>query len=465
MGKPEKIKGNGKALIPFLVFVAVYLAAGIILQIKGVEMAFYEFPAPVAVIVGIIVAFFLLEGSIDEKFDTFIKGCGNSDIIIMCVIYLLAGAFSAVSSAMGGVDSTVNLGLTLIPAQYVTAGLFVISAFISVATGSSVGTIVAVAPIAVGLADKAGLNLALIIAAAVSGAMCGDNLSIISDTTIAATRTQNIEMRDKFRVNLMLALPAALITIVLLVIFGKPVSVPEVGEYSYNIIKILPYLFVLISAIAGMNVFIVLTGGIVFSGIVGLVYGDFTVLTFSQEIYAGFEGMLDIFILSLLMGGLAQMVTKAGGIQWILDKIRGMIKGKKSAEIGIAGLVSLSDVATANNTVAIIVAGPIAKEISREYKVDPRRSAALLDSFSCVFQGLIPYGAQLLLAGSFTAGLVSPFQIIPLLWYQQILAVIVILSIFFPIFNGYINKNPWDFENDQPIEKTKEELSKAAEVN
>lgn len=467
MGKGEKIKSNGKALIPFVVFVAVYLSAGIILQMRGVEMAFYEFPAPVAVMVGIVVAFFLLEGNIDDKFDTFIKGCGKSDIIIMCVIYLLAGAFSAVSSAMGGVDSTVNLGLTLIPAQYITAGLFVISAFISVATGSSVGTIVAVAPIAVGLADKAGLNLALIMAAAVGGAMCGDNLSIISDTTIAATRTQNIEMRDKFRVNLMLALPAAVITIVLLLIFGQPETVVAAGEYSYNIIKILPYIFVFGAAIAGMNVFAVLTGGIVFSGIVGLAYGEFTILSYAQEIYGGFEGMLNIFILSLLMGGLAEMVTEAGGIQWILEKVRGMIKGKKSAEVGIAGLVSLADVATANNTVAIIIAGPIAKEISKEYKVDPRRSAALLDSFACVFQGLIPYGAQLLLAGSFTAGLVSPFDIIPLLWYQQALAVIVTISIFSPIFDGYIKNNPWDFENDQALSVTREQAAEETlgEVN
>lgn len=455
MERPGEVKSSGKALIPFLVFVIVYLAAGIILEMQGVEMAFYEFPAPVAVIVGIIVAFFLLEGSIDEKFDTFIKGCGQENIIIMCIIYLLAGAFSAVSSAMGGVESTVNLGLTLIPAQFVTAGIFVISGFIAVATGTSVGTIVAIAPIAVGLADAAGLNMTLVIAATVGGAMFGDNLSIISDTTIAATRTQNVDMRDKFRVNLTMAVPAALITIVLLLIVGKPETIVAAGDYSFNIIKVLPYIFVLGAAIAGMNVFVVLTGGIVFSGIIGLAYGEFSILGYSQTIYAGFEGMLDIFILSLLMGGLAEMVTKAGGIQWILDKIQGMIKGKKSAEAGIAGLVSLTDIATANNTVAIIVAGPIAKEISREYKVDPRRSASLLDSFSCVFQGLIPYGAQLLIAGSFTAGAVSPFQIMPYLWYQQLLAVIVITSIFVPVFDGYIKKDPWDFEHDLPMSEVK----------
>lgn len=449
----KKVKANGKALIPFVVFVAIYLFAGVVLQSQGVENAFYQFPAPVAVMVGIILAFILLEGTLDEKFDSFIVGCGNENIIIMCIIYLLAGAFSGVSKAMGGVDATVALGLTVVPAQYITAGIFLISAFISIATGSSVGTITAIGPIAVALADSAGLNLALIIAATVGGSMFGDNLSIISDTTIAATRTQNVEMRDKFRVNITLALPAAIITFIILLILGKPEVLvqPEIREFSF--IKILPYIFVLVSALMGMNVFVVLTGGIVFSGIIGLIYGDFTVLVLAQEIYAGFEGMIDIFLLSLLTGGLAHMVTEAGGLQWLLEKIKGVVKGPRSAELGISALVGLTDAATANNTVAIIISGPIAKEISTEYKVDPRKSASLLDTFSCIMQGIIPYGAQLLIAVGFTQGALSPFDVIPLLWYQQILAVLAIISIFTPLFNGYIRKNPWDFENDRPLNK------------
>lgn len=450
----RKVKANGKALIPFLVFVAVYLFTGIVLQRLEYDMAFYQLPAPIAVIVGIILAFIMFKGSIDEKFNDFIAGCGEENIIIMCIIYILAGAFSKVSGAMGGVESAVNLGLTLIPAQYITTGIFIIACFISISIGTSVGTIAAIAPIAVGLAENTGLSMPLVIAALVGGAMFGDNLSVISDTTIAATRTQNVEMRDKFRLNIMLALPAAILTIILLLIFGKPVTTPETAEYSFNIVKILPYIFVLVSALAGVNVFVVLTGGIIFSGAIGILYGEFTVLEYTQEIFNGFSGMFDIFLLSMLTGGLAHMVTKEGGLQWVLDKVQSMIKGKRSAEIGVAALVSLTDMATANNTVAIIIDGPIAKEISNTYKVDPRRTASLLDSFSCVMQGMIPYGAQLLIAASFTNGLVSPFQIIPLLWYQQLLAVLAIVSIFVPFADGIIRKNPWDFENDRAMSAT-----------
>lgn len=451
MDELKKVRGNGKALIPFLVFVAVYLLTGIILQAQGVDMAFYALPAPVAVIIGIILAFIMFEGSIDEKFVSFLKGCGEENIIIMCIIYLLAGAFSQVSEAMGGVDSTVKLGLTLIPPQYITVGIFIIAGFISTSIGTSVGTIVAIGPIAVGLAENTGLSMTLVIAALIGGAMFGDNLSIISDTTIAATRTQNVDMRDKFRLNLLIALPAAILTIILLLIFGKPTITPEIETNTYNIIKILPYIFVLVTALIGMNVFVVLTGGIIFSGAIGLLYGDFTLLEYGQQIYAGFEGMFDIFLLSMLTGGIAYMVTKEGGLQWILDKIQNMIKGKKSAEVGIAALVSLTDMATANNTVAIIIDGPIAKEISTKYEVDPRRSASLLDTFSCVMQGMIPYGAQLLIATGFTNGLVNPIQIIPLLWYQQLLAVFALASIFIPYADGLIRRNPWDFKEDRPV--------------
>ncbi|MCY6372015.1 Na+/H+ antiporter NhaC family protein [Clostridium ganghwense] len=447
--KQNKVMPSGKALLPFVVFIGVYLGSGIILQAKGVEMAFYQFPAPVAVFLGIITAFILLKGTINEKFESFVQGCGNPDIIIMCTIYLLAGAFAAVSKSMGGVDSTVNLGLTYIPAQYVMAGLFVIAGFISIATGTSVGAIAALGPIAVGVAAKAGLPLPLTLAAVCGGAMFGDNLSVISDTTIAATRTQGCEMRDKFRVNIFIAAPAAIITIILLLVLGHPTSIPTMQTYDFNIIKVLPYIFVLVLALAGMNVFAVLTGGIFLSGIIGFAYGDLTVLTFAQQVFTGFTNMTDIFLLSLLTGGLAHMVTKAGGIQFLLNAIQKMIKGKKSAEIGIAALVSLTDAAVANNTVAIIINGPIAKELCDKYKVDPRRSAALLDSFSCVLQGLIPYGAQMLILTSFSKGAVSPMQVIPLLWYQQLLVVSAIASIFIPFADGLIKKNPWKWEDEK----------------
>ncbi len=442
----KNIKGSFKGLIPFLIFVGLYLGSGLILQSRGVELAFYQLPAPVAVFAGIIAAFILFKGSIGEKFDTFVKGCGNQDIIIMCVIYLLAGAFAGVSKSMGGVDSTVNLGLTYIPAQYIAPGLFMISAFIATATGTSVGSIVAVAPIAVGLADKGGLSLPLVLAAVMGGSMFGDNLSVISDTTIATTRTQGVEMRDKFKVNVFIAAPAAALTLLLLLVMGRPEIVPELQAYDYNFIKVIPYIFVLGLSVVGVNVFVVLTGGIFLSGAIGMFYGDFNLLGLCGEIYGGFKNMNEIFLLSLLTGGLAAMVTKAGGVQWLLEKIQKNVKGKKSAQIGISALVALTDAAVANNTVAIIINGPIAKKMCQKYKVDPRKSAALLDIFSCVGQGMIPYGAQMLILLGFTQGGVSPLQLMPLLWYQQLLALFAIISIFIPFADKLIIEKPWVWE-------------------
>lgn len=441
-------QGNGLALIPFLVFIAIYLGAGIFMQVKGVEMAFYQFPAPVAIFIGIVVAFIMLKGSIEEKFTDFVKGCGEENIIIMCMIYLLAGAFATVSKAMGGVDATVNLGLSLIPARFITAGVFLISCFLSLATGTSMGTIGAIAPIAIGVADKAGLNLVLIMAAVVGGGMFGDNLSIISDTTIAATRTQGVEMRDKFRMNFLIALPAAVITFILLLILGSPETVVPIGQLDYNFIKVLPYILVLVMALVGVNVFVVLTAGIIASGLIGILSGDLTLFTFAQNIYTGFTGMNEVFFLSLLTGGLAFLVTKHGGLQWLLYRIQKLIKGEKSAQLGIAALVSVADLAVANNTIAIIITGPVAKGISTKYKIDPRRSASFLDIFSCIFQGFIPYGAQILLVGSLTGGAVSPISLMPFLWYQWLLVVFAILSIYVPFADGVIRKNPWDWSKE-----------------
>lgn len=425
-------KVSAKALIPFMVFVGVYLITGIVLNAQGTELAFYQLPSPVAAIIGIIVAFIMFKGSIEEKFDSLIKGCGNENIIIMCIIFLLAGAFSTVSKQMGGVDSVVNLGMSVLPPQYITVGIFIISCFIAISTGTSVGTVVAVAPIAIGFAQAAGISEAMVIGATISGGMFGDNLSIISDTTIAATRTQGVEMKDKFKANFIIALPAAIVTIVLLLIFARPETIPTVKSYEYNIIKVIPYIFVLVSAIWGMNVFVVLTGGIILSGIIGISDGSFTVLVFSQQIFEGFKGMLDIFLLSMFTGGLAYMVEREGGINWIIKQVRKIIKGKKSAELGISAMVSLTDLATANNTVAILINGPIAKEISEEYGIEPKRAASLLDIFSCVFQGLIPYGAQVLFACASIKGLNSPFEVVYLTWYPLVLAAFALLSIYVP---------------------------------
>ncbi|RHQ97749.1 Na+/H+ antiporter NhaC family protein [Peptoclostridium sp. AF21-18] len=454
MDQNEKIKPSGKALIPFAVFIFLYLGVGIILETSGTEMAFYQLPAPVAIIVGVVVAFIIFKGSIEEKFSQFAKGCGNENILIMCFIYLFAGAFATVAKSMGGVDSTVNLGLSFIPAQYITAGLFIIAAFISVATGTSMGTISTVAPIAIATAEKAGLNMTLIVAAIIGGAMFGDNLSVISDTTIASTRTQNCELKDKFKVNFYIALPAAVLTFVLLIFFGKPETIVPIQKLDYNLVKVIPYILVLGLAVSGFNVFLTLGVGTVVAGIVGIAYGDLTPLTFAQNIYAGFTGMNEIFLLSMFTGGLAHMVTQHGGLQWILEKIQSVVKSEKSAQIGISAIAAAADMAVANNTVAIIITGPIAKELSRKYKVDPRKSASLLDIWTCIFQGFIPYGAQILLAGSLTAGAVSPLALFPFLWYQQLLAVFTLISMFIPYADGLIKKRPWNWELDKAEEIT-----------
>ncbi len=439
-------KANGAALIPFLVFIVLYLGAGIVLNVMGVEMAFYQFPAPVAAIVGIVVAFAMFKGSMDEKFTIFAKGCGNENILTMCFIYLFAGAFATVAKSMGGVDATVNLGLSIIPAKYITGGMFVISAFIAVATGTSVGTISAVGPIAVATADKAGLSLPLIIAAVIGGAMFGDNLSVISDTTIAATKTQGVDMKDKFRINFLIALPAAVITFIVLLVVGKPETVVPLGDLSFSIVKVIPYIVVLVFALIGLNVFITLGAGIVLAGIIGFATGSFGVLGYAQNIYSGFTGMIEIFLLSLFIGGLSEMCSYYGGIQWMLDKIKGFVKSKRSAQAGISALVSLCDIATANNTIAIIIAGQPSREICETFEVDPRKSASLLDIWSCVFQGILPYSAQILIACGLTAGAVSPTQLLPLLWYPYMLALFAIIAMFVPFADGIIKKHPWNFK-------------------
>ncbi len=424
----ENNKISAKALIPFVIFIGLYLITGLILQIQGVEMAFYQLPAPIAVFVAIIAAFFIFEGSIEEKFDTLVDGCGDSNIIIMCLIYLLAGAFSTLAKATGGVDSVVNLGLSFIPSEFLTAGVFVIASFISIATGSSVGTITALGPIGVGLANSSGISLALMLGALVGGAMFGDNLSIISDTTIAATRSQGCDMKDKFKMNAKIAIPAAILTIILLLVFGAPEVRTSSGDLSYDLFSIIPYLFVLIVALMGINVFVVLTGAIGLSSALLIIRGT-SVIDISQIIWEGFTNMFEIFLLSMLIGGLSKMVAEEGGINWIISKIKIFARNEKTGELGIGALVSLADICVANNTVAIIISGPIAKKMCKEFKIDPKRSASLLDTFSCVFQGIIPYSAQVLIAAGFSEGAVAPFELVPFFWYQFILGVITLISI------------------------------------
>ena len=424
-------------MLPFLVFVFVFLGAGIGLN------DFYAMPSPVAVLLGIISAFFILKGSINAKVNAFIRGCGDSKIITMCIIYLLAGAFAVVTKAVGGVDATVNLGLSVIPVQYLALGMFLLASFLSTATGTSVGAIVALGPIAVGLADQSGTSLPLMLGSLLGGSMFGDNLSFISDTTIAATQTQDCNMKDKFRVNILIAGPAALLTVLFLLFAGQEPSVaatvPALADYSFW--QIAPYLLVLGLSVVGVDVFVVLVVGTLASGLVGLLSGSLDLLSFSKNAYEGFTSMTEIFLLSMLTGGLAEMVREAGGIQFLLNKVNSLIRGYRSAQAGIGLLVSGINSAIANNTVSIVVAGPVAKEISQRYDVDKRKTAALIDIFACIVQGLLPYGAQMLIIISFTGGRVSFTDVLPYAWYLYLLLGFTLLAIVTPFVDKYLFKN------------------------
>jgi len=424
-------KGNALALLPLAVFLVIFIGTGTWLTLSGTKMAFYQVSATVAILPAIVLAVMMAREKATESIGAFIEGAGDGSIVTMCMIYLLAGAFAKVAGSVGGVESTVNFGLSIIPASMVLPGLFVIGAFISTAMGTSMGTIAAVAPIAVGVAAKTDISMALLVGAVAGGAMFGDNLSMISDTTIAATRTQGCNMQDKFKMNFGIALPAAILSILIFAFLGASGSVHHSGEYQ--IVKILPYLGVLGLALAGINVFIVLMTGIVLAGGVGLVMNDgYTMLKLSKDIYGGFTGMQEIMVLSLMIGGLGALIKRGGGITSILNFIERVTKGsrsQKAGELSIAALVSLVNCCTANNTVAIIVTGGVAKEIAQKNGLDPRRSASLLDIFSCVIQGLVPYGAQILLAGSIAS--LSPISIMSNMYYCYILAAVSILSILF----------------------------------
>ncbi len=426
-------KNSPLALLPLGLFLTLFIGSGLYYHAAGTEFAFYQISAPVAILPAIVLALMLQKGRLNERIETFIAGVGDNTIITMALIYLLAGAFASVAKAVGGVDATVNFGLSIIPPELVLPGLFVISAFIATSMGTSMGTIAAIAPIAVGVAEATDLSLLLTIGTVVGGAMFGDNLSIISDTTIAATRTQGCEMRDKFRLNFKIALPAALLTLAWLFIQGSSAQVEAPGDYE--LIRVLPYLAVLVLALSGLNVMLVLFIGILLAGGVGLFATEgYHVAQWSKDIYAGYTGMQEILILSLLIGGLGALMKSQGGLVWLsgmIDKLSRQSddpkKHRRSGEFSISAAVALTNVCTANNTVAIIIAGGLAKDIAGRYGVDPRRSASLMDIFSCVVQGMLPYGAQVLLAGSIAK--LSPLEIIGNIHYCWVLGLVALASI------------------------------------
>lgn len=452
----QEREASGLALIPLLFFIVIYLGVGIVLHSKGVEMAFYQFPSVVAMTIAVILAFLMYHKTgIDNNFKLFARGAGDENIMTMLMIFLLAGAFSSVAGAMGGVSSTANLGLAIIPPRFIVPGIFIIAAFLSTATGTSMGTVGAIVPIAYNMAKTADLNMSFVVAAVLTGAMFGDNLSMISDTTIAATRTQGVDLKDKFRTNAWISIPSALITLSLMVIFSKGGT--ATGNLDYNLIKVVPYVLVLGLALLGLNVFAVLIIGIISASAVGVGTGAIGLMEVAAKIWAGYQGMIEVFILSMFVGGLAELTKHYGGLKWIIDKTSKLLKGPKSASVGIAVLAALTDAATANNTVAIIVTGEIAKEISDKYKIDPRRTASFLDIFSCIMQGFIPYGAQFLLIASLTKNAVNPTSMIPYNWYLIILGIMSLISVVFPSYNRIVCKGEWNWENMKPEQEVEKQ--------
>ena len=428
-------KGNPRALLPILCFLVVFIGMGVWLN------DFYAMPAIVGFLIALGVAFCQnRKRSFSEKMEDVTHSMGDSNVMIMCLVFVMAGGFSGAVQAAGGVDSTVNFSLSILPPSVAVAGLFIIGCFISTAMGTSVGTIAALAPIAVGISDKTGIAGALCIGAVVSGAMFGDNLSMISDTTIAATRTQGCEMKDKFRENFKIVLPAAVISLVLFLILASGGDYTFTGDRSYNLFKILPYLVVLIGALLGMNVFVVLALGIVLSLVVGVATGAFAWTDMFRVVFEGPDGaggiknMYDITVISIVVAGIIGLVKANGGIDFILNGIKKRVKTPKGAQLGIAALSSLVDISTANNTVAIVMAGPIAKDISNEFSISPKRTAAILDIFTSVWQGIIPYGAQILYAcaGAAAVGMtLSPVELFPYLFYPILMGISAVVFILF----------------------------------
>ncbi|MYL50622.1 Na+/H+ antiporter NhaC family protein [Halobacillus litoralis] len=424
METKEWNKGNGWALIPFGVFILLFIGSGILTG------DFYKMPVLVAVFAAILVALFMnRKTAFQTKLQQLTEGGGHSNIILMVVIFLLAGAFSTVAEGMGAVDSTVNLGLSVLPGNLLIVGLFIIACFISISMGTSVGTIVALAPVGMGIAEQTDVAAALTMGAIVSGAMFGDNLSIISDTTIAAVRTQGTEMKDKFKANFFIVLPAAIVTAIIFGVLTMDAASTLQDEHPFSIVKVLPYLGVLIFAIMGINVIYVLMGGIGFAGLIGLFMGDFSGMEFVTLLGDGFAGMQELALLVILLGGLVELIRQNGGIDFLLHKISRGAHSNRGGEFSIAGLVSAVNVSTANNTISIMTAGPLAKQISERFEIDSKRSASLLDIFSSSVQGLLPYGAQILSVAGVAS--LSPVSIVPYCFYPILLALSGLLAIVF----------------------------------
>ena len=411
------------ALSPLFVFLCLYLVTSIIVN------DFYKVPITVAFLVSSCYAIAITRGlKLDQRVYQFSVGASNKNIMLMIWIFILAGAFAQSAKEMGAIDATVNLTLHILPDNLLLAGIFIASCFISLSIGTSVGTIVALTPVATGLALKTGIDLPFMVAIVVGGSFFGDNLSFISDTTIASTKTQGCVMRDKFRVNSMIVVPAALIVLIIYIVQGLSITAPpQVQEIEW--LKVIPYLVVLGTAIAGINVMIVLLLGTISTAIIGLATGSFGIFDWFGAMGNGITGMGELIIITLLAGGMLETIRYNGGIDFIIGKLTRHVNGKRGAELSIAALVSIANLCTANNTIAIITTGPIAKDIAGKFNLDRRKTASILDTFSCFIQGIIPYGAQLLMAAGLAK--ISPISIVGNLYYPFTMGTFALLAILF----------------------------------
>lgn len=416
-------RGRGLlALSPLIVFLGVYLVSSFVAK------DFYKVPVVAAFLLASAYALFITKGGIDERVAHFSRGAGNSNVLLMIWIFVLAGVFAATAKAIGSIDATVAFTLRILPGKFILVGLFVAACFISMAIGTSVGTIVALVPIASGLASGTGAPIAMVVAAIVGGAFFGDNLSFISDTTIAATRSQGCSMADKFRANIWIAAPAAVVVAVLYVFMGQgfDASAPSGGG---NFLLLLPYLTIILLALTGMNVLGVLSIGILLNAVIGLSLGKFGWTGFLQSAGTGVASMGDLIIVTMLAGGMLEIIRVNGGIDYIINLLTRRIDGRRGAEFSIAALVALANICTANNTIAIITTGSIARDIASHFGADPRKSASILDTFSCIVQGILPYGAQLLMASGLAG--ISVASIIGYLYYPLALLFFAVAAIIF----------------------------------
>lgn len=418
-----------RALSPLFLLLALIVII-IVMSLSGTSIDGKSVPVMPLTVAFLIASIYAVAMSGDmplkKRIDTYSKGAGASDLLLMLWIYVLAGAFAASAKAIGSIDTTVNLTLSVLPSNLILPGLFLAACFISISIGTSVGTVVALVPIAAGIATQTGSNIALITAIVVGGAYFGDNLSFISDTTVVATQTQHCKMSDKFRVNVMIVAPAALIILIVYAILGANVQAPtHVGEVSF--IKVLPYLVILITAICGMNVMVVLSLGIVLCGIIGLFAGDFGLFGWFLNMNTGIIGMGEMVIIAMMAGGMLGMIKRNGGIDYIIQKLTAHVNTRRGAELSIAALVSLVNICTANNTIAILTVGGISQQIGDRFGVDNRKAASILDTFSCCIQGILPYGVQILLTGGLSGQ--SPIDILPYLYYPFAIGIAALVAI------------------------------------